>query len=237
MEEVGVVRELWRYPVKSLVGESLPALDIDSRGVRGDRLWALAVAEGKFASGKSTSRFRRVRGMLHLSSRYDAQVPVITFPDGRAIRGDDPGIDAALSAHFGEPLRLVEERGVSHLDEGPVHLVTTSSLRTLQAQLGPIDVRRFRPNVVLDTPDPGGTPEAGWVGRTVGIGNGVVLEVTSRTPRCIMVGQAQRALTADPRILPRIANDHDLFFGVMAAVRRTGHVRLGDRAVLEAAPS
>jgi uncharacterized protein len=53
------IAELWRYPVKSMRGEQVEALTIDSRGVKGDRLFAVTDVDGKFGSGKNTRRFRK----------------------------------------------------------------------------------------------------------------------------------------------------------------------------------
>ena len=57
---VGTVRELWRYPVKSMRGERCEHLEIDHRGAIGDRLYAVRDEAGKFGSGKTTRRFRRI---------------------------------------------------------------------------------------------------------------------------------------------------------------------------------
>ncbi len=92
------VEALWRYPVKSLLGEECETLELEERGVVGDRLYAIRDGEGKFGSGKSTRRFRRIEGLFGLSAIYDEEVPVIRFPDGGKMRGDDPDIHAAIPA-------------------------------------------------------------------------------------------------------------------------------------------
>ncbi|WP_223836253.1 MOSC N-terminal beta barrel domain-containing protein [Streptomyces venezuelae] len=67
---MGVIERLWRYPVKSTGGERLQRVEVDERGLAGDRLFAVRDADGRFGSGKNTRRFRRMDGLLHLSSRY-----------------------------------------------------------------------------------------------------------------------------------------------------------------------
>ena len=54
---VGTVESIWRYPVKSLGGERLTSVDVEARGLAGDRRWAVRDAEGKVGSGKTTRRF------------------------------------------------------------------------------------------------------------------------------------------------------------------------------------
>ncbi|MPZ96042.1 MAG: MOSC domain-containing protein [Propionibacteriales bacterium] len=229
MSAVGSVGALYRYPVKSLRGQPEARLDVDLRGVRDDRRWALHDEAGKLGSGKSTRRFRRMDGLLELSAAYDDGVPVVTFPDGRRLDAYDDAVHDALSAHVGLPVRLTEEGDVSHFDGGPVHLVTTASLRQVATLLGePVDVRRFRCNLVVDTPGLDGFVEEGWIGRPVTIGNGAVLRVVEPVPRCVMVTHAQDDLPVDTRVLKTVADANDNNFGVIAEVVRPGAMAVGD---------
>ncbi|WP_260613868.1 MOSC domain-containing protein [Streptomyces sp. WAC07061] len=83
---LGTVERIWRYPVKSTGGEAVEESAVDPRGLVGDRLYAVRDAEGKFGSGKSTRRFRRMPGLLQLRSRYpggsDTALPELLDPDG-----------------------------------------------------------------------------------------------------------------------------------------------------------
>lgn len=218
---------LRRYPVKSLVGERLEVAEVVERGLRGDRLWAVLDADGKLGSGKSSRRFRKMEGLLDLAASYDGDVPVVSFPSGRSLRGDDPAIHQALSEHVGRPVTLGREAEVSHFDDGPVHLVTTSSLRAVGERLGEeVDPRRFRPNLVVDTGDQDGLVEDSWVGERLQVGD-VVLEVTDRMPRCVMVNLPQIGLAAT-RVLEAVGDLNDANLGVLAAVVTPGRVRVGD---------
>ena len=222
-----LVASLHRYPVKSLVGERLEAADIVDRGLRGDRLWAVVDEDGKLGSGKSSRRFRKMEGLLDLAASYDGDVPVITFPDGRSLRGEDRTIDDALSAHVGRPVTLAREAEVSHFDDGPVHLVSTGSLRAVGQHLGePVDPRRFRPNLVVDTADLDGLVEDAWVGHRLQVGE-VLLEVMAPMPRCVMVNLPQVGLDAT-RVLDAVGEINDANLGVLATVVTPGRVRVGD---------
>ena len=64
------VAALWRYPVKSMLGERCQSLALTARGVEGDRLYAIRDADGKFGSGKSTRRFRRIDGLFAFHAVY-----------------------------------------------------------------------------------------------------------------------------------------------------------------------
>lgn len=221
------VASLRRYPVKSLVGERLEVADVVERGLRGDRLWAVVDEDGKLGSGKSSRRFRKMEGLLDLAASYDGDVPLITFPDGRSLRGDDPTIDDALSSHVGRSVTLAREAEVSHFDDGPVHLVTTGSLRAVEQHLGePVDPRRFRPNLVVETGDLDGLVEDAWVGHRLQVGE-VLLEVVAQMPRCVMVNLPQVGLAAT-RVLDVVGEINDANLGVLATVVTPGRVRVGD---------
>ena len=94
---LGIVTRLWRCPVTSMLGEQCESLDVHTRGVAGDRLFAIRDTNGKFGSGKSTRRFRQINGLFGFQAVYAGEVPVIRFPDGRTMRGDHPDIHTALS--------------------------------------------------------------------------------------------------------------------------------------------
>ncbi|MEU7826361.1 MOSC domain-containing protein [Catellatospora sp. NPDC049133] len=229
---VGTLAELRRFPVKSLLGESLTEAMVQERGLTGDRLWAVRGADGRFGSGKTTRRFRQMGGLFQLTARYDGAVPVLRFPSGRHVRGDDPGVHAALSGHVGEPVTLTAEADVSHFDEGPLHVLTTASLRHLGTLLGgPVDGRRFRANLLIDVPAASGLLEDGWLGQSLHVGDEVVLRVTRRMTRCVMVNNAQDDLPHDGRILRAVAAADEPAFGVLASVERGGTVRTGDPVV------
>jgi uncharacterized protein YcbX len=144
------VVELWRYPVKSLLGERLKRIEVEPRGLRGDRLFAVTDRDGKIGSGKTTRRFRLLPGLFDLRARTSGQQALITLPGGRELQVGDPGLDKFLSARYGDQLRFVEETTVPHHDAAPLHLLTTASLRWLQARLpdSVVDQRRFRPNIL-----------------------------------------------------------------------------------------
>lgn len=243
---VGRVGELHRYPVKSLGGERPRRVEVDTRGVVGDRLWAVVDKDGRLGSGKTTRRFRRMPGLLDLRATYDGEVPVVAFPDGRSWRGDDPEVHVALSRHVGRQVRLERESSVAHVDEGPVHVVTTASLAAASGGR-PLDGRRPRANLVLDTAamnedallrgapaadaDVAGFLEDDWVGRRLRVGT-AELALTAPMPRCVMIGMAQDGLPDDRAVLREVLRRHDGFLGVVADVVASGSFGIGDEVRL-----
>ena len=224
-----IVKQLWRYPVKSMLGEACASLRVDARGVEGDRLYAVHDAEGKFGSGKNTRRLRRIDGLFGLRATSIDGVPAVLFPDGRTISASDTGIHAALSAALGLPVTLVREKSVPHFDSSAIHILTTASLAWLKQALPDVqaDERRFRPNLLL-TAEGSGPLEQQWVGRTLQIGGRLKLRITEPTERCRMVTLGQGELPEDLRVLREIAQQLDAQFGVYAEVLAPGEARAGD---------
>src|SRR3954469_16006455 len=81
MVEARVV-SLHRYPVKSLLGEDLDAVELDERGVVGDRMWSVRTPDGKIGSGKTTRRFQAVPGLLQLRASSDGGRGRVGLPGG-----------------------------------------------------------------------------------------------------------------------------------------------------------
>jgi len=112
--QAGTVKELWRYPVKSLGGERLPTARVSKHGLVGDRVWAFVDAEsGEIRSAKQIPRLLELRAEFATGAEPtpeswgDAVAAVeIVAPDGARYAVRDPRAQPALSAVLGTPLRL-----------------------------------------------------------------------------------------------------------------------------------
>lgn len=89
------------------------------------------------------------------------------------------------------------------------------------------DVRRFRPNVLIDTESAGRVVEDDWVGRAVGIGE-VVVRGEMLTIRCAMPMHAQKDLRRDPSVLRTIVRESNQCVGLYASIAEAGRVRNDD---------
>ncbi|HEU0300418.1 MAG TPA: MOSC N-terminal beta barrel domain-containing protein [Longimicrobium sp.] len=105
---VGTVREIWRYPVKSMAGERLDACDVTPGGLPGDRGWALRDREAGEIRGA-----KYLPALMQCSAAYreppaDGRTPHvdITLPDGTRTASDAPDVDARLSALLGREVAL-----------------------------------------------------------------------------------------------------------------------------------
>jgi uncharacterized protein YcbX len=97
----GSVRALWRYPVKSMLGEQIESCEVTPRGLAGDRAYALVDAsDGKIASAKNPRKWAKLfECRAELVERPRAVR--ITLPSGDAIAADDPGAGEILSRFLG----------------------------------------------------------------------------------------------------------------------------------------
>src|SRR3954452_24962460 len=101
------VIEIRCYPVKSMVGEALDRADLDARGLVGDRAYAVVDSEGRFASGKDSRRFRRRDPVFTYAASTSVDDSVRVAREGQVWTVGDPGLDAELSAAFGDPVRVL----------------------------------------------------------------------------------------------------------------------------------
>ena len=111
---LGVVKELWRYPVKSLGGEALDEVRLLREGMLGDRTWACVdAASGEIRSGKRhpellALRARHLPGAAPRPGAFGADVAEVEVeaPGGARFRSRDSDAPAKLSAAAGHALRL-----------------------------------------------------------------------------------------------------------------------------------
>jgi uncharacterized protein len=109
----GTVVSIWRYPVKSMLGEELNSSYVTERGLIGDRSYALVDQEtGKVASAKNPRKWGNLfdfRATLMDPPQVIENIPPVrpTAPDGTQIFSDQNDIDHALSNVFGRDVRLM----------------------------------------------------------------------------------------------------------------------------------
>ncbi len=113
-ELVGAVAGLWRFPVKSMLGEQLETVALTGRGLLGDRAYALIdVNSGKVASAKSVRLFPdllRCRAAFVEPPQFNRELPParITLPSGTSVNSDSSEVDNVLSAYFRRDVRLAQ---------------------------------------------------------------------------------------------------------------------------------
>jgi len=221
---VPTIHEIRRYPVKSMAGESLSSVEIDARGLVGDRWYAVVDGDGKLSSGKHSTRFRRRDAVFDFASRTTEEGVRVTGRGGEW-RVGDPDLDRALSKAMGDPVEVLAEGTTPHQDDGEVSLVGTASLDWCREHLGvDADRRRIRPNLVVDTSEP--FVEETWTG-VLSVGT-ARLRVARRVERCRMIDIAQEGLPREGSWLKALTDTREMCLAVYLDVDLPGLLRVGD---------
>jgi uncharacterized protein YcbX len=283
--QTGHVATIFRYPVKSMAGEVLQTARLGSRGIPGDRAWAVRDEErGGIRGAKRFPELMCCRAWYEEEPAAEGSSPAqVALPDGRQICINDPQMPRALSSlvdspvsvwplmpadmleHYTRGAPLLEDTGAelrrifgrteaeplpdlsafpaelikfeslpgTYFDAFPILLMTVASLAHLQevADTQQFDVRRFRPNLLLDTTSQSPFPERDWVGKRLSIG-GAELEVTLECPRCSMTTHPFDILPRDPGIMRTLVNQANGNLGVYANVVSPGMVSAGDAVTI-----
>jgi MOSC domain-containing protein len=229
-EPLGHVRELWRYPVKSMAGERLEASALDWAGLPGDRRFAWVQSEDR--SGFPWLTIREVSELVRYVPRLidphrpDLSRIEVTTPDGRTAALED--LREELAERHGAPVHLARsKRGL--FDAFPVSLLSLGTVRSLRTATGiELDHRRFRPNLLLETVTGEPHEEDAWVGRTIRIGLTAEVRVDVRDERCVITNVDPDTAVRDPRVLREIAQHRETCTGVYGSVVTPGPIAVGD---------
>lgn len=243
------VGSLWRYPVKSMRGESCGELRFESDGVAGDRAFGiLDLSSVTVVSAKREGR------LLGAAANLSSGELVVTLPDGQEL-GRGALLDECLSRWLERPVRLIDAATFgaatyecpedfesddselvrwegpigSFVDESPLHLLTTADLEQLALERPDLQwtAQRFRPNVVVSTTL--NSLDSMEPGQRVRLGD-VEVEILKGCSRCVMTTRPQPdTLTRQLDILRHVSTAHNSVVGVRAKVVRAGTLRVGDR--------
>jgi uncharacterized protein YcbX len=240
MSKLGQIRELWRYPVSSMGGERLDAVKLRPGGVEGDRIWAVADAQSGEVAGPERRKQWRALPSLPARLPSGASVPQVGDGEGGFLDADSEAARLALSRFLGFDAVLAPQIPFATQKDGEIApryrrgdilLVTTSAMATLANLLdnaADADMRRFRPNIVVDTQAlHSGFAEFALVGRELAVG-AARLRVVEPCVRCPFVALGQNDLAFDPGVLHAVTEYAEGNFGVLCDVIFDGPARIGD---------
>lgn len=182
------VKELWRYPVKSIAGERIIQSEVGPLGFTGDRT-VMVLRRGKVVTSRTHHHLLGLKGTLDENG-----VPQIS---GHA--WDSPEALALVKAAAGPDVELIRYEGAERFDVLPLLVATDGAI----AHMG-FDGRRLRPNVVI-----GGVAELqerDWPGHRLRIGE-VIIYAAQLRRRCVMTTYDPDTLEQDPNVLRRIVKE------------------------------
>jgi uncharacterized protein YcbX len=235
--EVGRVKALYRYPVKSMAAEPLDAVDVAWHGMVGDRRWAL-VHNDKAANGFPWLTLRDRPDLNKFRPRYTLvdkpnQSPVMVRDEhGEEHELTDPEFIRKLGDNLGV-LKLY--RGT--FDVATLSMLTTRTVSDLGELIGgggKVDVQRFRPNLLIEPTGDEPFPEDNWVGCVMRIGS-LRMRIDQRNERCAVVNVDPETGSKNPQVLRAIAKQRDARLGVYGSTVEPGRIAVGDPVIVESA--
>lgn len=208
------VKEIWRYPVKSMAGESLAKAAVSPLGIEGDRVVLVVNPPGRVVTARSHPALLGHKG----TTRADG-MPLV---DGRA--WTEPGVLADVREIAGPRAQLIHNETADRFDILPLLVATDGAIGAFGR-----DGRRLRPNLVIGGVD--GLDERKWPGRKLRIGR-VVIDLDSLRGRCVMTTYDPDTLEHDPTVLKDIVKRFGGELALNSAVEQGGVIEVNQKVEL-----
>jgi uncharacterized protein YcbX len=245
--ELGRIRAVFRYPVKSMAGELLDVAWLSWHGIEGDRRLAFRRLSDK--SGFPWLQASKLpQLLLYKPIRLDnaninngESLPThVRTPEGKEYELGSNELREEVSSRYGSEVELMNLRS-GIFDEASVSVISLGTLHGIERESGrDVDLRRFRPNVVIETNSAEPFAEDRWVGRTLmfGEGNGgaattPAIGVTMRDERCVMVNFDPDTAERDSEVMKTVVRLNQNYAGVYGTVVRAGELRVGQVVSVE----
>jgi uncharacterized protein YcbX len=237
MQSVGMIRQLTRYPVKSMQGEALPSAALTLQGFAEDRRYAFVQTTSRSSFPWLTARelpeLLCYRTSVERAGTPEVAVTVET-PHGENWPIESDNLRKVLEARSGKSLFLLHDYRGSY-DVAPVSLISRQTVARIAEESGTKENWwRFRPNLLVDLTDAGPFDELKWVGRTLRLGSTARIAITEVDQRCVMITLDPATGKSSPEILKCVVQKHGQSAGIYATVLSPGEVRAGDPILLEA---
>jgi hypothetical protein len=242
--EIGQVEAIFRYPVKSMGGEPLEVANLGWHGLEGDRRLAFRRMDDR--SGMPWLTASKLPDLLLFSPQRGedgaaGHVPThIRTPDGEALPVFGEDLAAEVGRRYGDPVEMMQlKHGI--FDEATISVIASDTVCEIGRLAGrSLDVRRFRPNVVVRLLRPVPFQEDEWLGGVLSFGkkdddDAPAITVTMRDVRCSMVNFDPDSASPAPEVLKAVVREHQNTAGIYGAVTRIGRLAVGQTIFLRAA--
>jgi uncharacterized protein YcbX len=238
LTELGHVEAIFRYPVKSMAGERLEFANLGWYGLDGDRRLAFRRVEDR--SGMPWLTASKFPSLLLFAPHYqdgaNGDCPShIRTPEGEEMLLFGEEVAKEVGRRNGTPVQMMQLRhGI--FDEACVSVIASDTVREIGRLAGRnLDIRRFRPNVVVRLLRPVPFQEDHWLGGTLTFGDGdnaPAIAVTMRDQRCSMVNLDPDTSSRAPEVMKAIVRANENNAGIYGAVTRTGRLAIGQTIFL-----
>src|SRR6266481_2686589 len=241
--EPGRISAIFRYPVKSMAGELLDVARLSWHGIEGDRRLAFRRLTDKGGFPWLTASklpqlllYKPVRLDSNANSKNGELLPThVCTPDGKEYELRSDELREEISSRYGSDVELMNlKHGI--FDESPISVISLGTVHSVERESGrEVDLRRFRPNIVIETARAEPFEEDSWVGRTLifGEGNsGAAVGVTMRDERCVMLNLDPDTAERDSEVMKTVVRMNENYAGVYGTVIRAGELRVGQVVTL-----
>ncbi len=236
---LGRITAIFRYPVKSMAGESLEVARLGWHGIEGDRRFAFRrLADQSSFPWLSASKLPQL--LLYKPFGLDRSsaesIPThVRTPEGKEYELGSDELRQEISSRHGSDVELMNlKHGI--FDEGQISVISLATVLGVERESGrAIDLRRFRPNVVIESNSVGPFAEDQWVGRRLifGEGNGdAAVGVTMKDERCVMVNFDPDTAERDSNVMKTVVRLNGNYAGVYGTVVHAGELRVGQVVTL-----
>lgn len=208
------LKEIWRYPVKSMAGESLQSLPATLLGLEGDRTVLVTNGHGRIITSRSHPRL-----LGHKATLSPNGLPLV---DGRLYTEDSVLADVRSIA--GPAANFVRDKSANRFDILPLLVATDGAIEAFGR-----DSRRLRPNLIIG--GVAGLAERQWPGRKLRIGT-VVIDLDSLRGRCVMTTYDPDTLHQDLSVLKDIVRRFDGELALNASIQKGGILEVGQEVEL-----
>jgi uncharacterized protein len=241
LTEIGHVEAIFRYPVKSMGGERLEVANLGWHGLEGDRRLALRRIEDR--SGFPWLTASKLPELLLFAPlrREGGDLPThIRTPDDEEMTVFDAGLAAEIGRRYGSPVEMMQmKHGI--FDDASISVIASDTVHEIGRLAGrSLDIRRFRPNIVIRLVRSVPFQEDDWLGSVLSFGYGddaPAVTVTMRDLRCSMVNLDPDTARPAPAVMKAIVRANENNAGVYGTVTRVGRLVVGQRVVLTSAQS
>lgn len=231
--DIGRVEAIFRYPVKSMAGERVEAANLGWHGIEGDRRFALRrTRERGGFPWLSASALPELLLFTPLRHEHGEGAPThVRTPAGAELPLFGEELATEIERRHGAPVEMMHLRdGI--FDDASVSIIAPQTVEEIGRLAGrsPLDVRRFRPNIVVRLLRPAPFQEDSWLGRVVRFGEpreGPLVSVTTHDVRCSMVNFDPDSGQSAAEVLKAIVRANHNRAGAYGTVVRTGIVAVG----------
>jgi len=239
--EIGQVEAIFRYPVKSMAGERLEVAHLGWHGIEGDRRLAFRRMHDRggmpWLTASKLPDLLRFTPLRRTESAPEDIPTHVRTPEGQeyAVFGED--LASEIARRHGAPVQMLQlNNGI--FDEACISVIATQTISEIGRLAGQnLDVRQFRPNVVVRLLKPSAFQEDAWLGGALSFGeadDASTVAVTMRDLRCGMVNLDPGTAVPAPEVMKAIVRANDNYAGIYAAVTRIGRLAVGQKVFLRA---